>query len=149
MSKPEQASRLHSPSQTCLWLQLLQADKNVGEKQELSQAAVWQPVVPGDTWEGVCKQHGHVHVSHAGLGRLNLQTAVGRGATAGGKSECSAPSFSEVVCSVIVSLNMAGKNPSVLHGQLRLPASRDAARAKLPIGFYFQMHFIMDCITSP
>lgn len=43
----------------------------------------------------------------------------------------------------------AGKNPSVLHGQLHLPASRDAAWAKLPIGFYFQIQFIMDCITSP
>lgn len=66
----------------------------------------------------------------------------------GGKSERPAPSFSKVVCSGIVSLNVAGENPSVLHSQLRLPASRDAAQAKLPIGFYFQMQFITDCITS-
>lgn len=84
-----------------------------------------------------------------GLGWLNLQTAVGRGATVARKSECSAPSFSKVVCSGIVSLNMEGKNPSVIHGQLYLPASRDAAQVKLPTGFYFQMQFIMDCITSP
>lgn len=90
-----------------------------------------------------------MHMSHVELGWLNLQTAVGRGANVGGKSECSAPTFSKVVCSGIVSLNMAGVNPSVLHGQLHLPASRDAARAKLPIGFYFQMQFITDFITSP
>lgn len=54
------------------------ATSSTGEEQGLSQATVWHPVVPGDTWEGVCKQRGHVYVSHMGLGWLNLQTAVGR-----------------------------------------------------------------------
>lgn len=57
--------------------------------------------------------------------------------------------FFRSICSGIVSLNMVGKNLCVLHSQLHLPASRDAAWAKLLIGFYFQMQFIMDCITSP
>lgn len=44
MSKPAQGSRLRSASQPCLWPRLLQAAKTVGEKQELSQAAVWHPL---------------------------------------------------------------------------------------------------------
>lgn len=95
-ANPNELADSASPSQPCLWPRLLRAARNTGEKQGLSQAvrgelgpAAWHPLALGKPGRVFVNSTATCTRATWELGRPNLQTAMGRGATGGSKPECS------------------------------------------------------------
>lgn len=88
--------------------------------QVLQRGTLWPGTQrPGEARASVCKHRGHVRAGHVGTRPLNLQTARGAAKSKAKRGEPGGkPPRLLSLGRAVGSINVAGKNPPVLHGQL-------------------------------